>query len=60
VVGRAAGPGAAVEEDGGLAIGIAAQLPIDAVAVADVEVAGAVGLYRRVEGAQPGQKLISS
>jgi hypothetical protein len=51
VVRAAAGAGAAVEEECGLALRVAAQLPIEAVAVADVEMAGTVGLDRRVEGA---------
>ena len=48
MVGAAAGAGAAVEEDGRLAAGVAAALPIEVVAVADVEPAGPVGLDRRI------------
>jgi hypothetical protein len=59
MVGAAGGAGAAVEEDDGLALRVAAQLPINLMAVAGVEPSGAVGLDGGVEGTQ-GQKLCSS
>ena len=59
MIDAATGAGAAVEEDGGLALGVAAQLPIDLMAVAGIEPAAAIGLDRRIEAAQ-GQKLCSS
>ena len=44
---RAARPGAAVHDERGLAVGVAALLPVDAVAVADVEHPVGVRLDRR-------------
>ena len=52
VIGRATGAGAAVQENGRLAVWIAAQFPIDLMAVADVEMAGLIGFDCRVEGAK--------
>src|SRR5206468_11026103 len=65
MIGARAAAGPAVEENDRLAIGIAAQLPIEAMAVADVEHACLVRLDRRVECAALGahcvhQKLNSS
>ena len=66
MVGARAAAGTAVQEHHRLAVGIAAQLPIEAVAVADVEHAGLVGLDRRIKRAALGgcacvhQKLNSS
>ena len=51
VVGAAAGAGSAVKEDGRLGARSPAALPVEAVAVADVEPAALVGLDRRIEGA---------
>ena len=47
---RSAGTGTAVQEDGRLAIRVAAKLPVEAVPVADVEVSLPVGLDGWVEG----------
>jgi hypothetical protein len=60
VIRAAAGAGPAVEKDRRLAVRISALFPVQAVAVADVEMAGPIGLDRRIEGAQGVQKLISS
>jgi hypothetical protein len=43
-------PGAAVDEQGGFAVGVAADLPVHAVAVANVEHPMLVGIDRRVQG----------
>lgn len=45
----AAGAGAAVEDEGGLALGVAAGPPIQDMSVADVESAAVVGLEYRIE-----------
>ena len=47
--GGAAGPGPAVHDERGLAVGVAAGLPVDAVAVADVEHALRVRLDLRIQ-----------
>jgi hypothetical protein len=52
VVGRAAGTRAAVDHQYRLSAGISADLPVDFVAIADIEQAGVVGFDRRVKGAQ--------
>ena len=49
MLGAAAAARPAMQEHGGLAGGVAADLPKDAMAIADVEVAMVVGLDRRVE-----------
>src|SRR5206468_5793303 len=51
MVGARSATGAAVQEYDRLAVGVAAQLPIEEVAVADVEHAGFVGVDRRVQRA---------
>jgi len=50
MVGAATGAGAAVQKHGGLAGRIAAALPIDAVAIAGVEIAVGVGFDRWIHG----------
>jgi hypothetical protein len=49
VPGRAAGAGAAVEHEGGLAARVAAALPEEDVPVPDLEAAGLARFLRRVE-----------
>ena len=44
-------PGAAVQEDGRLGAGRAGALPIDAVSIADIEMAGGIGFDFGIEGA---------
>ena len=55
MIGAAAGAGAAMQHHRRLALRIAALLPVERVAVADVEPAGPVGLDRRIEGAAVGE-----
>jgi hypothetical protein len=50
MIGAGSTAGAAVKHDGRLAVRIAGQLPIEAVTVSHVEVAGLVGLEVRIEG----------
>ena len=49
MLGRAAGARAAMQEDRRLALGVAADFPIDLVAIAGVEMAGVIGLDLWVE-----------
>ena len=49
LVRRGPAAGTTVDEDRRFAVGISRGLPVDLLAVADVEVAGGVGLDRRIE-----------
>ena len=65
VVGARAAARTAVKEDYGLAVAIAAKLPVEAVAVSHVETTGLIGLDLGIKGAAFArldihQKLISS
>ena len=61
VIGRAAGARAPVEENGWFAVRVAAELPIDVMALARAEMTGLIGLDDWIEGAEVRyQKLISS
>jgi len=59
MLGAAAGAGAAMQHHRRLAVGIAALLPVEDMAIADIELPGPVGLDLRIESAAVGETGIA-